>query len=181
MADSTNLTAGVSVSTNTLSPSYQGGINSSMTVSLSNGTSLVWDGRNDAGQIVASGQYFVEVHTNDGQGGETTFVKEVTVFHHGANLDPGGVAVYPNPNHLSSDGWVLQFDAMVTPNLTLTVRLYTIAGELVNSAQSATGASYLKWDLSTAALASGMYMAEIDMTDPVGATQRTVKKIVLFH
>ncbi len=181
LADAVSLTAGVSVSTNTISPSYQGGVNSSMTVSLSNGTTMVWDGRNDAGQIVASGQYFVEVHSNDGQGGETTFVKEVTVFHHGTDLDPGGISVYPNPNHLATDGWVVRFDATAMPNLNLTVRLYTVAGELVDSAQGAQGSSFLQWDLSGKGLASGLYLAEIDLLDPKGATQRTVKKILLFH
>jgi uncharacterized repeat protein (TIGR01451 family) len=181
MDDAVTLSTGVSVSSTSFSPSYQGGVNSTETITLNSGTTVVWDGRNDAGQIVSSGQYFIVVRSNDGQGSDSTVSKEITLFHHGTDLAPGGVNIYPNPNHLSKDGWVLTFDATANPNLTLTVRLYTIAGELVDSVQSAPGSSFLQWDLSGKGLASGLYLAEIDMADPMGASQRTVKKIILFH
>ncbi|HVZ81492.1 MAG TPA: hypothetical protein VHE12_11955, partial [bacterium] len=179
--DAVTLSTGVSVSSNSFSPSYQGGVNATLTVTLANGTTMVWDGRNDAGRIVSSGQYFIVVRSNDGQGGDSTVSKEITLFHHGTDLAPGGVAVYPNPNHLATDGWVLKFDATATPGLTLSVRLYTLAGERVDSAQGAAGTSYLAWDLSGKPLASGMYLAHVEMTDAMGATQQTIKKVLLLH
>ncbi len=70
----------VQLSATVIRPGSSGpGTPSDLTISLSNGTTVVWDGTTDSGSYTQSGQYLVEVHTTDGKGGEETVVKEVSV------------------------------------------------------------------------------------------------------
>ena len=180
MADAVTLANGVNLSSETFSPSYQAGAGSTLTVTLSNGTTMVWDGRNDSGQIVPSGQYFLEVQSNDGQGGSSTVTKQVTVFHHGLNLEGTPVVVYPNPDSQRVNGTAIQFAG--SPGLSLKVNIYTIAGELVQEGiTGAQGSGTATWDFAGKTIASGLYLADIEITDSQGGFQRQVTKIVIVH
>src|SRR5208282_3229128 len=50
-----------------------------VTLTFPNGLTLSWDGKNDNGQIVTNGVYEVEIHWNDGNGGEGVITRSVTV------------------------------------------------------------------------------------------------------
>jgi len=181
LADAVNLPTDVSLSSGLISPSYQGGgANSTLTITLSNGTTVVWDGRNDSGQIVQNGQYFLEMQSTDGQGGSSTITKQISVYHGGLNLTGTPVVVYPNPDSQRVNGPVLQF--VGTPGLTLRINIYTIAGELVQAGITGQpGSGQATWDFSGRVLASGLYLADIEMTDSQGGFQRQVTRIVIVH
>ncbi|HJT23373.1 MAG TPA: hypothetical protein VJ873_02275, partial [bacterium] len=180
-ADAVTLANGLNLSANTFSPSYQSGTaNSTLTVTLSDGITLVWDGRNDNGQIVPSGQYFVEVQSNDGTGGTATVTKQVNVFHNGLSLTGTPVAVYPNPDSQRANGTVIYF--ATDPSLSLKADIYTVAGEWLPGVQlQPMGNGVYKWDFAGRTIASGIYLADIQITDAQGGFQRQVTKILIVH
>ncbi len=180
-SDAVTLATSVDVSSTTISPSYQGGQNSSMDITLPGGTTLVWNGTNDNGQIVTNGQYFIVVNSNDGQGGDSVVTKEVTVFHRGLNIAGGGVLVYPNPESNRVNGSQINFAANSGSALTLKVNIYTVAGELVTRVEGQPGTSQLTWNFSGLGLATGLYLADIEIYDSTGAMQRQVSRIAIFN
>lgn len=180
-SDAVTLETSVNVSNPIFSPSYQAGPNATTTISLSDGTSLVWDGKGDNGQIVTNGKYFIVVTSNNGQGGDAVVTKEVSVLRNGLNIVPGGILIYPNPESGRVNGSQINFAAPSTPSLTLKVNIYTIAGELVQRVEGQPGTSQLTWNFSGMGLASGLYLADIEIYDPTGAMQRQVSKIVILH
>jgi flagellar hook assembly protein FlgD len=180
VADAMNPNSGIDLSRDTISPSYQGGDNSNVDITLSDGTTLVWDGRNDKGQIVSNGQYYVQVRGNDGQGGDSMVTKQITVFDRGVQIDPGKVVAYPNPVHVESDPLVVNFAIDSTSPLTLKVGLYTTAGELVQRVEGLPGANRVKWDFTELELAGGLYLAVVEVTDSKGGMQRQVLKVAVL-
>jgi flagellar hook assembly protein FlgD len=181
-ADAVTLSTGVNISAGTIVPSFQGGMNSAVTITLTGGTTLVWDGRNDAGQFVSSGQYFVEVTSNDGQGRDSTITKEINVTSRSTNLTGTPVTVYPNPDSVRVNGSVIYFVANGSTGLTLKVKIYTLAGERVlTDIPVLPGAGFAKWDFTNQAMASGLYLADIEIIDAQGGLQRQITKILIVH
>ena len=152
-----------------------------LNIVLSGGTTLVWDGRNDSGQIVSNGQYFISVHSDDGLGGVSTVTKEVTVHHPELNISSGKVLVYPNPDSVRVNGTNITFAANGNPPVTLDVNIYTITGELVTRLTGQPGTSSLIWDFSATSLASGLYLADIEIHDGQGAMERQISKLLIIH
>ena len=169
------------LSTAVIKPSLesQGGTPSEVAVILSNGTTMVWDGRSDTGIFVDSGQYFVEVHTVDGQGAQSTVVREVSVLDTDAGR--GIERVMASPNLLNeANGYVATFKTKTAIPLTLKASIYTLAGELVGSIQGRPGTSRVIWDAS--GVVSGIYLAVITQVDEHnGFVSRQVQKIAVVH
>ena len=168
---------GVQLSTTVIKPSNNpiGGTPNQLGVILSNGTTIIWDGRSDAGTFVQTGQYFVEVHSVDGKGGTTTVTEQVSV--QAADVPN---LVLAQPNILDAKKGVLgtTFTAATT-NLTLRVYIYTVAGERVATLDGLAGQSNVYWNVS--GLASGIYIAVVDAKDPGGnlVAHQTVKVLIL--
>ena len=82
---------GMTLSSSVLVPGQSSsGLPSVVSVSTDQGTVLgTWDGRSDAGTLVSSGQYFIEIHSEDGISGSTTITKRVTVMERGPNWEKG--------------------------------------------------------------------------------------------
>jgi len=184
--DSLPMNTGFSLSTSAFSPGYEGGSNSDLQIRLSGGTTITWDGRGDNGQFLTNGQYTVEVTTVDGQGGNATVTKQVTIFHTGLELPNGYVSVYPNPYSATTNA-NSQVTFRVGGNYSLKASIYTVAGELVDRVASLPGNNFLTWDptAQTAngsySVASGLYIAVVVISDAQGATQRTTHKLVVIH
>src|SRR5581483_9613364 len=112
-----------------------------------------WNGQNDQGSFVQGGQYFLEIHSLDGVGGEATITKEVTVR---GDLEHSGLGeVTARPNLLDPQSGYLSNLSAALPS-TLSVRVYTLAGELVRQFQGGAGTSQATLDASV--LASGVYL-----------------------
>ena len=133
---------------------------SSITISLGNGVTVIWDGRSDSGAWVSNGQYYLELHTSDGPGNETQ-IRQITVE---GSASAGMFSAQPNilnPNHMSTI-----FNANSPTPLTLQARIYNLAGELVRVLQGAAGTNQVGWDAS--GTASGLYFAELEGVDANG-------------
>src|SRR5581483_1760246 len=151
------------------------GGNSAVTI-LFNGTSVVWDGKSDSGAMVTNGNYQVEVHFVDGNGGEEVVSKGVIVEHGGTPVVDG--TVYAQPNVVKgATSTLVKINA--TGSYTLTVHLYDTAGELVKAPVTGqAGSKNVPLDLS--GLASGLYFAVVDLTDLNGHfVQKQVTQLVI--
>lgn len=98
-----------------------------------------------------------------------------------AKVDVNRINVYPNPYYAINTAEVSRFNRFVTfiglPSGALTVRIFNLAGQLVRTlTKGADNNQFLKWDLTNASnfpVASGMYIAYIEMPDIGGGTSAT--------
>jgi flagellar hook assembly protein FlgD len=173
---------GAQLSTNFIEPSDNGsagtGVPSQVTVSLNNGTTVVWDGKSDTGTVVQSGQYFMEIHTVDGSGGETVVTQRVSVLDAKAHVGMGSIVAGPNILN-AANAWTTLITDSSAPGLTLKVGLYTTAGELAGVIPGGAGTNQVSWNAQ--GLASGLYFASVESRNAAGAVvnHRVLKIIVV--
>jgi len=169
------------LSTSVIKPSYEaaGGTPNEVTVMMSNGVTVVWDGKSDAGIFVQSGQYFIEVNTVDGLGAQSTVVREISVQD--ANSREGIERVVAQPNVLNqANGYRVTFVSNTSMRLTLKASIYTLAGELVGVFQGGAGTNQVKWDAS--GVVSGLYLAVVEEVDAQGGrVSRQIQKIAVIR
>jgi flagellar hook assembly protein FlgD len=156
-----------------------GSIPAQLTVTLNNGTTIVWDGTGDNGGVVPSGQYFIEASVQNGTGGETIMTAHVMVVSDTANAGMGNILAEPNLLN-GVTGYEVTFSSSV-PGLTLDYRVYDAAGELVRSKVSGeAGSSSAQWDAT--GKASGLYFAVVDANNAKGGLiGYKILKIGLVH
>jgi flagellar hook assembly protein FlgD len=156
-----------------------GNIPTQLNITLNNGTTIVWDGTGDAGGIVPSGQYFIEVSEQNGNGGETVLTGHVLVMSETANAGMGNIVAEPNVLN-GVTGYGVTFTSNVS-GLTLDYRVYDTAGELVMHPTSGnTGSSKAQWDAT--GKASGLYFAVVDAANAQGGQiGYKILKIVVVH
>jgi len=174
--------AGMQLSSSTLQAGsgQGGGPPSTITITLNNGTTVVWDGTSDGGSYVQSGQYLIEAHTIDGSGSDSTVTKEVMVQDRNAARGAGVVTAWPNILKASSGTMGVTFHSDSIQPLKLRVSLYTIAGERIPVASIVPGPNQVSLDASD--LASGMYIAVVELTDAKGiALGRQMLKLAVIH
>ena len=142
------------------------------------GVTLAWDGTNNQGTVVSNGQYYVEVHLVDGQGGENqTITRQVAVLNGGRGTTPGPLVV--EPNVLSTGQSAAVFTLNTAQGFTLKVRVYDVAGELVGSALGPAEADRVVWNAGGAA--SGLYIAVVDVEGPNGHAGSKTAKLLVRH
>jgi uncharacterized repeat protein (TIGR01451 family) len=172
---------GMTLSSSLLIPgSTVPGVPNQVTVTTDQGTVLgSWDGRTDSGALVTSGQYFIEIHSVDGISGSTTITKRVTVLESGSNWERG--LVQARPNRLTSASPLATFFAADTNPLTLRVRLYDMAGEMVGQATPGpAGTNTAIWDSTVCA--SGLYIAVVELYESDGTfAGRQRLKLIVVH
>ncbi|HEY5039691.1 MAG TPA: hypothetical protein VIJ93_11515, partial [bacterium] len=155
-----------------------GAIPNQVAITLSNGTIRYWDGKGDTGAYLENGQYFIEVHSKDGQGGETLVTQRVSLEDFNAASGVG--TVIAQPNMIQPGGSTLvTFKTNSAMVLTLQVSLYTLAGELVMTIPGDSGTNQALWD--TKGVASGLYLALVESRNASGglAARQTLKVVVL--
>jgi flagellar hook assembly protein FlgD len=176
------LVNGIQLSNSFIEPTngtQSGSIPGQVTITLSNGATLIWDGKSDSGSVVTSGQYFVEIHSQDGQGGQTELIKMLTVMDGGRDNGLGDIVAKPN-FLTAANNWTVTFFDGTAQNLQLTTRVYTTAGELVAVPLPDTTPNQTTWVAQ--GLASGVYIAVIESRNAQGGLvhQKTLK-IALVH
>jgi hypothetical protein len=126
--------------------------------------------------VVTTGKYYVEVHTDDGQGGDQQITQSVMVEGHRGGAGAGTVRAIPNA--LTGANPQATFSATGAGVTSLRVRVYTTSGELVaDLPKGASGA--VTWDATNKA--SGLYLAVVEVSDALGLlATRVVKLSVLF-
>ena len=172
-----NLALVAQLSTGLLQPGGGTGTPNQLTITLSTGATVIWDGRGDNGTYVLNGQYLIEVHSNNGQGADTTINLKVAVLN--PLRDPSSpLQAFPNILN-AANGSVVTFQDASGPGLILRVHVFTLAGELVKGWEDTTGNSKTTWNVQD--LASGIYLAVVGSFDPQGGLvhQRTLKLAVV--
>lgn len=169
----------MSLSTQTIAPSEMGatGDPTFVTITLSNGVTLVWDGKGDNGNFVTTGKYLVSTSNKVGAGTGTFIVQPV--FVDDRNLSQGVGVISARPNVLANGNLTTTFQTNSTLALTLRVSIYTVAGELVRVVEGEPGSNQAQWD--AAGLASGVYLGVVEVRGPDGGllSRQTVKLMVL--
>ena len=155
-----------------------GGAPSALTITLGNGVTVVWDGTSSNGAYVQNGQYFIEVHTANANGSETTVVEQVSVDGRASGGGMGTVSAAPNI--LRPGSMTAVFHTTSTQGVTMKVALYTVAGELLGGVTGDNGAHPPQWNAGGAA--SGTYLAVVELrTATGGLLGHQVLKILVIH
>jgi flagellar hook assembly protein FlgD len=123
------------------------------TTSVMSGNALLgtWDGRNDGGNIVNNGQYYIELKVEDGKGNHSTVDLAVSVLA----LRDGGQTMMVRPNVLTRDHLMGTIDGGAAGG-TVNVKVYTLTGSLVETLNGTPGSGTAQ--LNGAVLSSGMYI-----------------------
>jgi hypothetical protein len=170
--------AAMSLSANSFNPyssTLPAGTVLTVTDTLGGAVTIAWDGRDDNGTVVTTGRYFLSVHWVDGRGDEQTLTKEVTVMDQGV---PSGL-VSACPNILRGPGATTLF-VTGQPGLTLRLKVYDLAGELVGNVDGVPGRSQAAWTADQAA--SGLYLAVVELYESDGSfAGRQCLKLIVVH
>jgi uncharacterized repeat protein (TIGR01451 family) len=146
---------------------------------LTSGTpvTLTWDGTNNAGTMVTPGSYTVQLHWDNGQG-ETTDISRSVLVTGGGGVN-GAVAAEPNVLTSTQTMTTIINAVGIANAYSLSVNIYTIAGELVKSIPATPGTMTASW--TATGMASGVYIAEARVQDVNGGVlcQQSVKILVL--
>ena len=153
----------VQLSASVIQPSESGAAGSTVSIISSNGMTLVWDGKSDSGTIVTNGRYDVEVHIEDGKGGEQVITRGVMVQSSNQAITDG--KVYAKPNILNNGLTWTTLTVKSTVAFTLDAHLYDVAGELLWSKKGAPGKDLM---LDMSGLSSGLYFVVTDLISPQG-------------
>ncbi|HJT23687.1 MAG TPA: hypothetical protein VJ873_03880, partial [bacterium] len=164
----------VSLSNNVITPDSTGTQPGAVTMVDNQGVTLArWDGRADDGNIVSNGTYYMEFRVSEGNGEQTVIVKTISVIGH-----TKVTSVFVEPNVLTEQHSVATFQAPY--GMSMSIRVYDVAGELVAKVQSSPGAGVVTWDASK--LASGFYLAVVDLRDGAGHNQgQKILKLSVKH
>jgi hypothetical protein len=115
------------------------------------GDSIPWDGKNDQGKVVSSGNYELQVTVKTLQGTVVNASKTVIVLRQDKTyLDK--LSVYPNPYEASTaaPGVTFAWTFKTTGETgTAVIRVYNVAGELVKMIKADLAAMSATWDLRT--------------------------------
>jgi hypothetical protein len=145
-------------------------------ITSSTGINLQWDGRSDSGAIVTNGQYFIEVYYSDGKGGDTSVTRGIVV----QSANERGEKVTAQPNLLTEGQTTTTVKVDSARAYTLRVRLYDVAGELIETVTGEVGAKEALLDVK--GLSSGLYIAAVELVDKDGKfAGRQIVKIVIRH
>jgi hypothetical protein len=171
--------ASMDLSTQVLQPGAPAGAGTPATLliqaELPGGTfQASWDGTNDRGSYVTNGRYLVETNWT-GEGGTRTVVGYVTVT--GSAEGPGDGRVTARPNILEGGRTSTLLFLSSSQAFTLKAKLYNIAGELVRVEQGPTGTNQVS--LNVTGLASGYYLAAVEIHGSRGMVDRQVVKFLI--
>ena len=147
------------------------------------GDYIMWDGKNQAGEIVSSGIYEVQIvlkNAKDGVISEAS--KTVTVLREG-KLYIEELKAIPNP-YIKGSGGIIRFEWILQSIETgdVSIRIYNVAGELIRKLEGDLGAGNILWDLKTEErrLASrGIYIAVMDAKNNEGYKDSRIIKFAI--
>jgi flagellar hook assembly protein FlgD len=136
--------------------------------------SIPWDGRNDSGQMVQSGEYLVKVTRSTGMGQTEVFSQSVTVVN-GVSNSLSTALVAPNPAQLSDGKVSIYLDLSLSGPIQVQAFIYDLAGELLAQFSNQGHPNSLEWKL-TGHEASGIYLVRLEAKDGMGLkTSKTLR------
>ncbi len=174
----------IRLSSSTISPtnSNTSGPNQTLTVTLGSGRSFVWDGRGDSGNILTSGTYFLEVKSDVQNSAPQETIMALHLLDANAG-SLGDVVLGPNPVDLGKNPTAIFYINNLSTQVTeIRAKIYTVAGELTQVLVNAPGnLSQIPWNLGQAGMASGTYLAVLEMNGNSGLIGRKIVKVVVIH
>jgi flagellar hook assembly protein FlgD len=164
----------------TLAVNNQTGAVQPLVVDLGSGT-LNWDGRNDQGQSVASGNYTLQLLETSGNSARTLGAATVTVLNTSdGSATLSALAVVPNPV-IADRAARLEIRFKAAPGTKVLGRIYNVAGELVVVLANDSDPGKMVLDFSEIKLASGVYVVAVWATAPWGEVDRQTTKFVIIR
>jgi flagellar hook assembly protein FlgD len=145
---------------------------------------LQWDGKNEDGVVVSSGNYEIQLSVKTEQGNITYASKTVVLLREDKTY-LAGLEIWPNPfTNESVSGSVVFRWTCVTAGETgdAYIRIYNIAGELVKQINTTLEAGLAAWDLRTGSyehVGTGIYIAVITTKNEQGYTDIKVQKLAV--
>jgi hypothetical protein len=136
-----------------------------------------WDGTNDSGQLVQSGQYLVKVTRNTSTGQTEVFSQSVTLLETPREL-LDGVTIQPNPAQ-TTDGMVRILVPSVSNQTKVQAEVYNLAGEKVAQLTNQTQGQEIDWVLNQAS--PGIYLIRLKAQDSSGHQQIKTLKAALVR
>jgi uncharacterized repeat protein (TIGR01451 family) len=139
---------------------------------------LTWDGTNNSSTIVTPGSYTIQVHWDNGQNDTGDISRTVLVAPTGGLY--GTVVAEPNVLEPRATLTTTFNGTGVTNAWTLNVRIYTIAGQLVESIHGVSGTATAQWTAS--GIASGIYIAAVEVQNANGGViERQTLRLLVLH
>jgi hypothetical protein len=177
---SQNAPSQISTDSKSFVPSGTGASGTSVKFDVGTGV-VAWDGRNDAGQIVSSGNYVVQLAAvNAGTAVPLESVSVSVLDAASAKAVLGSSVIYPNPL-LVEQGNRLEIQFATIHGTRVVGKIYNLAGELVVTLTNDQDEGKLIWNIRNHSLASGIYMVALWAQTPWGETERRTMKLVIFR
>jgi flagellar hook assembly protein FlgD len=161
---------------------------SNINIQYAPGNNIVWDGKNDQGEIVSSGTYEMQVVVQTGQGTTIMASKSVVVLNAAVSGIISDIKILPNPVVVSGDSTTKKsiFRWSASGNGTAVIKIFNQAGELVRVINStiAVGVSGISWDLKTTGgsdAASGIYICVIRVQQDTGEAETKIVKMAVVN
>jgi hypothetical protein len=143
------------------------------------GSSTMWDGRNEHGELVASGQYTVQlVQRNDGASLSLAYSSVTVLDIPGKGGILEGLAAVPNPAPAGS-GDVVVFLFKGAPGTAVRASIYNVAGERVATLDNGGWANSLSLRVTDLKLAPGIYAAVFEAGLPGASAETKILKFCL--
>ena len=147
------------------------------------GDYILWDGKNQAGEIVASGIYEVQVVLKNAKSGAISEAsKTVTVLREG-KVYIKDLKAQPNPYTKGNFGIIIFTWQLEGPETgEVRIRIYNVAGELVRQLTGDLGVGMIVWDLKTENrhyASRGIYIAVMDAKNSEGYKDSKIIKFAI--
>jgi flagellar hook assembly protein FlgD len=146
------------------------------------GENIVWDGKNQEGEIVSNGVYEVQVIIKTQEGTVLEASKKVVVLRED-KIYFDTVKAYPNPATTNLENFpYMTFEWTLAGAETgeISIKIYNIAGELVRHITGDLSAGSLQWDMKTdngKFVARGIYICIIEGRNSEGYRDMKILKV----
>ncbi len=177
--------AQIRLANNVIQPDYSGATSGSkvLTITMGSGRTFTYNGIADNGAILMPGTYYIQFESQV-QGQPDQEISLTFRVEGGAN-GIGGVVLAPNPIRVSQLTQIPYFIINTgAANVTATtVRIYTVAGELVknNLTNDSGNPGVVHWDVAQENIASGTYLAVIELHSNNGVIGHKIMKVLVIR
>ncbi len=149
-------------------------------VTLSDGSTVSWDGRDAGGGLAPNGIYSARATSELPDGRSEVTSASFTMTHVYGHLITAAAMV---PNPADDVAWIAF--TLASSSATLDIKVYNVSGELVHRGTAPGTARSYRWPLRNqlgTPVAEGMYAVVIEAFDPAtGDRQREVMKLAVSH
>ncbi len=151
-----------------------------LTVLLSDGTKLEWDGRDENGRLVPNGIYTVRTNSLQPDGRQQISSETFSLTHPYEKVIESAVLV-PNP---ADDVVWISFKLALTFGA-VDVKIYAVSGKLIYKGQTPGTSRSFRWDLTNShgsRVAQGLYVVVLEARDPwTGKQDRATLKLAVLR